>query len=123
MTAVPRDQTDAHEAFREGCVRRGDAKIAHGGEVASRSNRMAPDGRDRDNVQFVKDGGNRLDAVPIPIREFRLGQLPSSGKRSEEHTSELQSLMRTSYAVFSLQKKRDHTTKTDIECQYTNQNK
>src|SRR3546814_9844120 len=47
---------------------------------SSRSNRMAPDGRDRDNVQFVKDGGNRLDAVPIPIREFRLGQLPSSGQ-------------------------------------------
>src|SRR3546814_7720660 len=35
-------------------------------------------------------------------------------KRSEEHTSELQSLMRISYAVFCLKKKRDHkkTTKT-----------
>src|SRR3546814_3856931 len=29
--------------------------------------------------------------------------------RSEEHTSELQSLMRTSYAVFCLTKKRPHT--------------
>src|SRR3546814_6653948 len=29
------------------------------------------------------------------------------GKRSEEHTSELQSLMRISYAVFCLQKKRE----------------
>src|SRR3546814_2353993 len=28
-------------------------------------------------------------------------------KRSEEHTSELQSLMRSSYAVFCLKKKRD----------------
>src|SRR3546814_1588865 len=28
--------------------------------------------------------------------------------RSEEHTSELQSLMRTSYAVFSLKKKNQH---------------
>src|SRR3546814_8232430 len=28
--------------------------------------------------------------------------------RSEEHTSELQSLMRTSYAVFCLQKKKPH---------------
>src|SRR3546814_9757788 len=34
----------------------------------------------------------------------------SHGKRSDEHTSELQSLMRISYAVFSLQKK---TTQTD----------
>src|SRR3546814_5582693 len=31
------------------------------------------------------------------------------GSRSEEHTSELQSLMRTSYAVFCLKKKK-HTT-------------
>src|SRR3546814_4535924 len=29
--------------------------------------------------------------------------------RSEEHTSELQSLMRTSYAVFCLKKKKKHT--------------
>src|SRR3546814_4459976 len=33
-----------------------------------------------------------------------------SGKRSEEHTSELQSLMRTSYAVFCLKKKNKITT-------------
>src|SRR3546814_9655242 len=30
--------------------------------------------------------------------------------RSEEHTSELQSLMRISYAVFCLNKKHEHTT-------------
>src|SRR3546814_1293430 len=30
------------------------------------------------------------------------------GLRSEEHTSELQSLMRTSYAVFCLKKKKKH---------------
>src|SRR3546814_5125005 len=32
------------------------------------------------------------------------------GLRSEEHTSELQSLMRISYAVFCLKKKKAHTT-------------
>src|SRR3546814_3293499 len=31
----------------------------------------------------------------------------ASGRRSEEHTSELKSLMRSSYAVFSLKKKKD----------------
>src|SRR3546814_8863109 len=31
------------------------------------------------------------------------------GSRSEEHTSELQSLMRISYAVFCLKKKKQHT--------------
>src|SRR3546814_1409517 len=30
-------------------------------------------------------------------------------RRSEEHTSELQSLMRISYAVFCLKKKKNHT--------------
>src|SRR3546814_6266950 len=33
-------------------------------------------------------------------------------RRSEEHTSELQSLMRISYAVFCLKKKNKHTTNT-----------
>src|SRR3546814_9498114 len=34
--------------------------------------------------------------------------------RSEEHTSELQSLMRISYAVFCLKKKKKHNTKKTI---------
>src|SRR3546814_1799451 len=37
------------------------------------------------------------------------------GRRSEEHTSELQSLMRISYAVFCLKtKNKEHNTKTNI---------
>src|SRR3546814_1752195 len=41
--------------------------------------------------------------------ELRLGQPLHAGKvgRSEEHTSELQSLMRISYAVFCLKKKKN----------------
>src|SRR3546814_4097278 len=35
-----------------------------------------------------------------------------SSKRSEEHTSELQSLMRISYAVFCLKKKTNKTSNT-----------
>src|SRR3546814_5851616 len=34
--------------------------------------------------------------------------------RSEEHTSELQSLMRISYAVFCLKKKKQHKTKSTL---------
>src|SRR3546814_6261798 len=34
----------------------------------------------------------------------------ATGRRSEEHTSELQSLMRISYAVFCLKKKKKETT-------------
>src|SRR3546814_1722812 len=38
----------------------------------------------------------------------------ASSKRSEEHTSELQSLMRISYAVFCLKKKRNSSWKIAI---------
>src|SRR3546814_10543325 len=45
--------------------------------------------------------------------------------RSEEHTSELQSLMRNSYAVFCLKKKKTHNncTKTNKHRQYILQSK
>src|SRR3546814_5064388 len=62
----------------------------------------------------------RDSAAPYPLfqRLQRLHQAPldSGGsqvryRRSEEHTSELQSLMRNSYAVFCLKKKNNkHTT-------------
>src|SRR3546814_2508569 len=40
---------------------------------------------------------------------FRIFDLSMIENRSEEHTSELQSLMRISYAVFCLKKKQQHT--------------
>src|SRR3546814_4469260 len=39
---------------------------------------------------------------------------PAMLGRSEEHTSELQSLMRISYAVFCLKKKKNKTTNTEV---------
>src|SRR3546814_801139 len=51
--------------------------------------------------------GARLgDAYLDPAALFEGG--PPQVHRSEEHTSELQSLMRTSYAVFCLKKKKKH---------------
>src|SRR3546814_8940115 len=44
----------------------------------------------------------RLAAAPATAADPSAGLYPP--KRSEEHTSELQSLMRTSYAVFCLKK-------------------
>src|SRR3546814_10847637 len=43
--------------------------------------------------------------------------------RSEEHTSELQSLMRISYAVFCLKKKKKTTNITNTETTQTNKNR
>src|SRR3546814_7717656 len=49
-------------------------------------------------------GGEVNRRLPLPVHALpaNLGKL---GMRSEEHTSELQSLMRSSYAVFCLKKK------------------
>src|SRR3546814_6113711 len=51
-----------------------------------------------DDIDAIEE--HRLDrGLPRPHAQRIIG------KRSEEHTSELQSLMRTSYAVFCLKKK------------------
>src|SRR3546814_3030561 len=51
-----------------------------------------------------KAGRGRL-SPPFARLDLRRG-LPDGQSRSEEHTSELQSLMRISYAVFCLKKKK-----------------
>src|SRR3546814_3825096 len=60
--------------------------------------------------------GSRLDSMRVP-RRFRahvevVAGEPADGDaaRSDEHTSELQSLMRSSYAVFCLKKKKKKHT-------------
>src|SRR3546814_10121075 len=50
-------------------------------------------------------GGQLGDAVQCPLQGPRIGRMVGNELRSEEHTSELQSLMRNSYAVFCLKKK------------------
>src|SRR3546814_7823527 len=48
----------------------------------------------------------------LPLTDTLAANLSASywNQRSEEHTSELQSLMRISYAVFCLKKKKQHIT-------------
>src|SRR3546814_10801407 len=48
----------------------------------------------------------------IGPRARRIFMVEPHADRSEEHTSELQSLMRTSYAVFCLKKKKPNTSQT-----------
>src|SRR3546814_7443416 len=68
---------------------------------------------------FLVEGGGRQaprnlgflgDPVSAFLEDRRDGTLYAAlNLRSEEHTSELQSLMRISYAVFCLQKKKQNT--------------
>src|SRR3546814_3404482 len=52
--------------------------------------------------------GDGASCVTTLSSRFRVSGF--AGPRSEEHTSELQSLMRISYAVFCLKKKKTHNT-------------
>src|SRR3546814_1108228 len=65
--------------------------------------------------QPVSRENTRAQHLPRHIQPCwsRVGQVPRDG-RSEEHTSELQSLMRISYAVFCLKKKNNEKTNKQI---------
>src|SRR3546814_8418582 len=59
-----------------------------------------------------------LGRVTVPAKSGNVRNI--SWKRSEEHTSELQSLMRISYAVFCLKKKKQHN-RTKCQVPHTTQ--
>src|SRR3546814_1540889 len=65
--------------------------------------RLPQQARDAWQMGLAADLGNS------PVRPPRVLLVGLGGSRSEEHTSELQSLMRTSYAVFCLKKKKRYT--------------
>src|SRR3546814_4411683 len=57
------------------------------------------------NVSFVDDMGDSWEEFTVYHPKAKQW-METTGNRSEEHTSELQSLMRISYAVFCLKKKK-----------------
>src|SRR3546814_7597012 len=69
--------------------------------------------RPRDDRRFRGACGRRESDVARPCRRPCIGgrgrRQDGKLRRSEEHTSELQSLMRISYAVFCLKKKKNKT--------------
>src|SRR3546814_5179963 len=76
-------------------------------------------------------GFDRIDllqiAIPVQMRinrdePVKFGREQLGELRSEEHTSELQSLMRISYAVFCLKKKKATKTHPIINSRNSNQN-
>src|SRR3546814_8814270 len=91
-------------------------------EIAYKADDQAVDRMGTDRVQpgrrlveeqdfrMARDGAGERDPLLHAARKFRRAQVQHLRAepdlfRSEEHTSELQSLMRNSYAVFCLKKK------------------
>src|SRR3546814_9960181 len=78
--------------------------VALRGPGLLRGRPRAPEGRARPQGR----GGRRTAGGAGPGASARAAR-----SRSEEHTSELQSLMRISYAVFCLKKKKTHKNNTN----------
>src|SRR3546814_9721039 len=106
----PPDPTEAHDAgtgdrlYQRRRDGRGDPEEYPHPQGAARPAR-AEEGRPEE-----RSGVRYKPAAPIG-RRFFFGpsSFPfASSERSEEHTSELQSLMRISYAVFALEQKQKH---------------
>src|SRR3546814_6719830 len=90
--------------------------------------RLGPRDVRRRNDEVERDWPRRIDQIDdAPVaghrrrRHRRVAVEAEERHRSEEHTSELQSLMRISYAVFCLKKKT--TTTTDNSCTIHKQDK
>src|SRR3546814_2195281 len=67
----------------------------------------------------VRHRAQRLEMLDRLVRRPILAQADAVVRRSEEHTSELQSLMRISYAVFCLKKKKTEQTSAFPNRKYT----
>src|SRR3546814_3334519 len=67
----------------------------------------------REIYRVVRHGGEVQINVPHPLHNSFLTDPTQVRRRSEEHTSELQSLMRISYAVFCLKKNTEKRTTTN----------
>src|SRR3546814_5840165 len=80
----------------------------HGDAVEARA------GRKQRNVIRVRERAEPWPAARLELRRHAVHRIDEMDvvERSEEHTSELQSLMRISYAVFCLKKKNEYTNKT-----------
>src|SRR3546814_10568105 len=95
---VQRRRPEAGEAVEQAVEGFGGQRVADGLEEAEAADLV----RERVDLEGHGEGpdvvGFRGDAYPTPAAR--------ATQRSEEHTSELQSLMRNSYAVFCLKKKK-----------------
>src|SRR3546814_5982558 len=82
--------------FRSDLVVKGDVRLGEVGRIVCRGS----------TLHGLDMAGEALVAAIVSAGHHQ----PHGQSRSEEHTSELQSLMRSSYAVFCLKKKKKHKT-------------
>src|SRR3546814_10307785 len=88
------------------------AEQAVADELVVEAQRVVAQGAGFRARHFLEDAGEGLGfGDPVAQRVLRRD---AGDERSEEHTSELQSLMRISYAVFCLKKKNTHNTRNAI---------
>src|SRR3546814_6419845 len=73
---------------------------------------------EKQDLEDRVEGDERRDILIVTLRKLVPDDHHGDAARSEEHTSELQSLMRISYAVFCLKKKQ--ITKIDYIIDTTN---
>src|SRR3546814_2570120 len=92
---------------------RGGKDIGAADEPQNLELRMVGDAEAADGADALAKGpDNEIDVADHALRLGDAAAVLADEARSEEHTSELQSLMRISYAVFCLKKKNNNKTKT-----------
>src|SRR3546814_824118 len=115
LNSLPRKAAGKTEDSRLGGAIGGDSRIAEhaargGGDnpPAAGAQQMRPSGSQHLHRAAEM---NIENAGPFLRRAVGKSRRVHNSSRSEEHTSELQSLMRISYAVFCLKKKKNQTNK------------
>src|SRR3546814_6555927 len=108
---LPRNETQQYGLFTVQDYQSGPLKVEAGARIERSSLSAAADADignpdlERRFTTFSGSAGASHAVLPqwrLGVNISRSGRAPSAEERSEEHTSELQSLMRISYAVFCL---------------------
>src|SRR3546814_9479234 len=92
------------------------ASLAADSRSPCRNDRRSPAESRRGRALPRKTPSTPVRSLPLPpcaARRSPSDRSPRPDHRSEEHTSELQSLMRISYAVFCLKKKKNYERETN----------
>src|SRR3546814_8685975 len=103
---IARDRAEVADAVDEDAARR--IEPAHADRIAARRVAILAGIEGADAGAVAQHLGQRSRA--LVVEQFLADDLDGLRRRSEEHTSDLQSLMRNSYAVFCLKNKNKYST-------------